>query len=308
MKLFSAAVLATAVSAGIKNRRASDPPQHGKSCSGSRGKNQKGNNIWPEWQYGNYSNKNFDKCIFSNLLNSGRTARELMQRAFWFLDLKDFNAFLNPLITDWKVLTGQETVPANNQDKIICDRWQPVAANDKRDKTEGYINQCGLMCAGLDTRINDAESAKTAIKEFLNGYISVLNDQFAVKYQDASGCFFDETEKGKHALLGHDRDGWVNLGNDPCRTEDKCKQLVINTYGNIAKFEPLLGEKFPNLNRRFVADLKLIEEKNDDGFYKDLFRSGIYGIHRSDGPLVQEKREHRDAEFRSRNPERFKTN
>ena len=307
MKLFSAALLATAVSAGIKNRRAgSDPPQHGQSCSSARGKYQKGNNIWPEWQYGNNSNENFDKCIFSNLLTSGRVGRELMQRAIWFLDPKqNYNELLDPLITDWKVLTGQLPVPTNNQGKLMCDRWKPVA---NLDHTEGYINQCGLMCPGLDTRINDAESAKTAIKEFLNGYMLVLNDQFAERYQDASSCFYDETTKGKHVLLGHDRDGWVNQWNEVCRTEDRCKQLVINTYGTIAKFESILGEEIPNLNRQFVVDLETLHGKDEDGFYNDGFRSGIYGIDRPDGPLVQKKRENRDELFRKNNPDRFKTN
>ena len=115
---------------------------------------------------------------------------------------------------------------------------------------------------------------------------------------------------GKHVLLGHDRDGWVNGWNEVCRTEDRCNQLVINTHGSIAKFESILGEKIPNLNRQFVIDMETLHKKDekDERFYKDRFRSGIYGIHRPDGPLVQKKRENRDKEFRIKNPDRFKTN
>ena len=41
--------------------------------------------------------------------------------------------------------------------------------------------------------------------------------------------------------------GWVNGWFDPCRHQDMCGQLVINTYSDIAKFEEILGEKIPNL-------------------------------------------------------------
>ena len=306
MKLFSAAVLATAVSAGTKNRRASDPPQYGLSCKSAKGPHQSGNGIWQE---SSYNGKNFNKCIFSTLLNEGRTGRGQMQRAFWFLDqTQNYNKYLDPLITDWKVLTGQHAVQNNDEGKIDCG-FAPVAAADRQwIKSEGYINQCGLMCSGLDVRINDADSAKLAIKEFLNGYMTILNDQFGERFKDASSCFYDETSKGKHVLLGHDRDGWVNQWNDVCKPQDRCKQLVINTYGTIAKFESILGEEIPNLNRQFQKDMDYLLKKDENGFYDDLFRSGIYGIHRPDGPLVQEKREHREAEFRSRNPDRFKTN
>ena len=306
MKLFSAAVLATAVSAGIKNRRASDGPQPGLSCASAKGPNQKWNGIWQETSY---NGKNFNKCIFSTLLGEGRTGRGQMERAFWFLDQKpNYNEYLDPLITDWKVLTGQHSVQHNHEGIIDCG-FAPVAPADRQHITsEGYINQCGLMCSGLDVRIKDADSAKLAIKEFLNGYMTILNDQFGERFKDASSCFYDETTKGKHVLLGHDRDGWVNQWNEVCRTEDRCKQLVINTHGTIAKFESILGEEIPNLNRQFVIDLETLHGKDEDGFYNDGFRSGIYGKDRPDGPLVQKKRENRDELFRKNNPDRFKTN
>ena len=300
MKLYSAAVLATAVSAGTKNRRASGAPQPGLSCASAKGKNQKGNGIWKETSY---NGKNFNKCIFSTLLNEGRTSRDQMKRAFWFLDqTQDYNEYLNPLITDWKVLTGQHAVQ-HNDDGIIDCGFAPVAPADREwIDSEGYIDQCGLMCSGLDVRVNDADSAKLAIKEFLNGYMTILNDQFGERFKDASDCFYDETQVGRHALLGHMRDGWVNGWVDVCRPQDRCNQLVINTYGTIAKFESILGEQIPNLNRQFERDLERIYEKDDDGFYKDLFRSGIYGLHRKDRKFVETKRKNRDEEYEKRFP------
>lgn len=301
MKLFSAAVLASAVSAGTRNRRANyGGHQQGQSCESARGYWQKPNKIWPEWQYETHSNPSFDKCIFSNILDSGRVGREQMKLAIYFLDqTQDYNVFFQPLLDTWKVLTGKDPVPDWGNEKIDCD-FAPV---DIRERTEGYINQCEVMCPGLDTRIVDAESAKMAIFQFLDGYRSVINDQFGVKFEDSSDCMYDETDIGLHPLTGIMHDGWLNKWNDPCRHQDRCGQLVRNAYRNIAKFEEILGDdvQIPNLDRSFEKEDRSLHKMDENNrFYDDLYRTGIFGISKF---VVESKQSQRQAEWKSRNPE-----
>ena len=309
MKFFSAAVLATAVSAGTKNRRAPGAPQEAQSCSSARGKYQAENRIWPRRQYGNGSNQNYDKCIFSNILGSGRTGRALIERAIWFLDpTLNRNDFFQPLFDNWRVLTGLQPVK-DWDDKTIDCGFAPVGfrqyANEEEDK-EGYINQCDLMCPGLDTRINDAESAKNAIKKFLNGYRAVINDQFDRKW-DGNTCMYDETSFYTNEVTLVTYRGWVNGWYDPCRKQDMCAQLVTNTYGDIAKFEKILGEQIPNLQeidgkRRFEHDMKQLKKIDEEtGLPGDLYRTGIFGISKF---VVESKREDRFKDCKSRNPTR----
>ena len=317
MKLFSAAVLATAVFAGTKNRRAPGAPQEAQSCSSARGIYQVGNRIWPKWQYGNNSNQNYEKCIFSNILGSGRTGRALIQRAVWFLDpTLNHDELFNPLFVNWRVLTGQDPVKEwdderqwddERKGKIDCG-FAPVGLRDYPNEpdTEGYINQCGLMCPGLDTRIDDVESAKNAIKKFLDGYRAVINDQFGTKW-DGNTCMFDETSFYTNEVTLVKYRGWVNGWYDPCRKQDMCAQLVTNAYGDIAKFEKILGEKIPNLQeidgkRRFEHDMEWLMEIDEETNYPDdLYRTGIFGIGKF---VVESKREERHKECKSRNPTR----
>jgi hypothetical protein len=158
------------------------------------------------------------------------------------------------------------------------------------------------MCPGLDARVNDKESAKNSIKKFLNGYLTVLNDQFAVKFKNGGGCMYDETDKGLNPVTNVTHDGWVNRWNDPCRKEDRCGQLVRNTYGHIAQFEPLLDYEFPNLDRSFLGDMKTLTDLNpeDNRWFKDLYRTGIFG---NSTLTVPSKQQMREDEYRSRFPE-----
>jgi len=275
MKLFSAAVLATAVSAKVSHHDA-------RTCVSYKSTDGDPNPVF----YGKYGKK-VDTCILSRLMENGNLGRDHMRKAMDYIAMDKNNAeklkqkyaegAWQRIIEDWKVLIGQESVPDTDTEIINCGFKENVKVRDGAG--EGYMKQCGVMCAGMKN-YNDAEGAKNAIKTILNAFLTIINDQFGVRYPKGN-CMFDETKelRGEKNILLHD--GYVNGYNDDCTIEDKCHQLIININKDIAEFEDLLGGKgsIPNLDRHFelqIEQLTKLDENNE--FYDDLHRTGIYGI------------------------------
>ena len=197
------------------------------------------------------------------------------------------------------MLTGTHPVPGLDHDEPIDCGFRDnvmVHPSTQPEQWEGYINQCELICDGLGPIVHDAESAKNAIKTLLNGFVTIVNEQFAVRFPDANSCMFDETDvwvdpKGRFDTS----DGWVNSAGNTCRIEDRCGQLVTNIYGEVATFEEILGEEFPDLDHSFEMQMKGLNETNKEtGLYKDLYRTGIFGFEKF---IIPSKREHRQKDW-----------
>jgi len=191
----------------------------------------------------------------------------------------------------WQVLTQAQSVPGIGQ-KIDCGfkanvQVEPVIGwnNEPDENIDGYTSQCGLLCAGLEKNINDVEGAKNALKTIFNGLLTIVNDQFAVRYQDGQGCMYDPTRTGyNHPFFGY-QDGWFNGVYEKCSEKDKCSQIIINIHRNIAKFEDVLGDyKFPNLDRDTIeSQMRMLTGKDEEDdfsphLYDDLYRQTVYGF------------------------------
>ena len=299
MKLFSAAVLATAVSAGTTDQRHHRHTSV-KTCT-----------QFKRHTDGVFFGKKVDTCILSKVMSYGNLGRDQIRKAAAFIDHPTFDAekTWTDIIENWKMLTGTRSVKGNNGEPIDCGFKNNVMVHPSRNSEnwEGYINQCDLLCAGLGPNVRDVESAKNAIKTILNGLITIVNDQFAERYPDAFSCLYNELDVWVDPKkLFETTDGWVNGWGNKCRHEDRCGQLITNTYGNIAKFELILGEKFPNLSngrngQNYENQMKKLKSFNEEtGLPDDLFLTGIFGVGKF---IVESKRQYRIKDCEIQRPQ-----
>ena len=301
MKLFQAAVLATAVSANARNRR--NPHTRVDTCEAATSSYMKSTRVF----WGTYNRKNYDTCILSKLLNNGNMGRDQIRKAIYYIDNTHYNEskqlyaeeLFSKIVDNWLILTGYKNVPTIDE-KIDCGFKQLVEVHPppKSNESEGYINQCGKMCSGLEN-VNDIESAQNAVKEFMNGFLSIVDSQFSVRYPDGNGCWYDDITED-HPLLGYKRDGWVNGQRVPCRIQDKCNQLIRNIYRNVQAYENLLGEDLSNLGpkseRYWMTDETRLTAKNDKNEYEDDFLAGVFGLPVS-GELLDAKEKWRENKW-----------
>lgn len=273
MKLFSSAILATAVFADPQSRFRRDYLRNpANNCS----KSNKYNDFWYSKDSGN-----FKKCVFSSFME--QVGREQMSHALKLItdDSKTIDRLIhnqefgfNGLIEDWKRLSGFNTVEAGHdfhQEHLECGF---VAIEKKFDhqweeyqRREGYFNGCDNMCPWFENigsygQGNVKENAKFVARSILDNFTSIVDDQFTKlatdnKVAGPNGidvyrirmCRYNPEKKFnytwdhiKRIWIQTPHSGWENAFNDECTMADRCGQIVRNFYEKVAGFEKLLGE------------------------------------------------------------------
>ena len=277
MKIFSSAILATAVFADPPSRVRRDYPSNpAPNCSESN----KYQNFWYSKDSGN-----FNKCVFSAFME--QVGREQMDRALKLITdnprdfVHDQNIGFNGIIEDWKKLTGIGTVEAGHdftQGHLKCG-FVAVEKKfhhdwEKDQYREGFFDGCDKMCPSFENigsygQGNAKENAEFVAKSILENIISIVAEQFTKQFTDSAAVdgpngtklyrismcrydpemkFIDTWDINKRDYVRTKHSGWVNGYDNECSMADRCGQIVRNLYAKVAGFEEVLGkDSIPSL-------------------------------------------------------------